>query len=93
MSDKPQKIAEKLKALQKEQANTYRTYVKTSAVGLEVGLSIGLSALAGYYFDKHFHSSPWGLLVGALIGTVAAAKRLWVFVKAYVAKQDSHDDE
>jgi len=81
-----------LKNWQKNQAKTYRTYIKTSAVGLEFALAIGISALIGYYLDKRFGWSPWGLIIGMIIGTLAGVKRLWTFSKEYLAKEDSDDE-
>lgn len=92
MADKQQKISDKLKSWQKEQADAYRVYIKTSAVGLEVGLSIGIGALLGYFSDRYFASAPTGLLIGTLIGTLAAGKRLWVFAKDYLKKGGSNDE-
>ncbi len=83
----------KLKDWQVNQAKAYRTYIRTSAVGLEFGLSIVVGALGGYFFDDYFRSSPWGLLFGVLVGSIAAVKRLSVFAKSYLEKKDSHDDE
>jgi F0F1-type ATP synthase assembly protein I len=76
----------------KQQTKTYKTYIKTSAVGLEFALAIGLSALVGYYLDKRFGWSPYALIIGVIIGTIAGAKRLWVFAKSYLEKGDSEDD-
>ena len=55
------KWPDNLKDWQKSQTKTYRTYIKTSAVGLEFALAIGISALVGYYLDKRFGWAPWGL--------------------------------
>lgn len=97
MSDTPQNQPEHKNPLhpakkwQKEQADAYRTYIKTSAVGLEFGLSIVVGCTLGYFFDRHFLTSPYGLVVGLIIGSLAAAKRLIVFVKSYLKKNDSDD--
>lgn len=88
-----EKLVKKMKSWQAEQTKAYRSYIKTSAVGLEFGLAIGLATLIGYFVDKYFDSSPYGLIIGMVIGTIAGAKRLWTFVKAYLAKQGSDDDE
>lgn len=83
----------KMRDWQKSQSDAYRTYIKTSAVGLEFGLAIVVGALLGYFVDRYFSISPYGLLIGVVIGTIAAVKRLWVFVKSYVEKDESHDDK
>jgi|HubBroStandDraft_6_1064221.scaffolds.fasta_scaffold1958836_2 F0F1-type ATP synthase assembly protein I len=82
----------KLKSWQEKQSEAYRVYIKTSAVGLEVGLSIGVGALLGYFFDRYFAYSPYGLLIGTLIGVLAAGKRLWSFAKDYLKKDGSSDE-
>lgn len=87
------KFTDKLRDWQKGQSEAYRTYIKTSAVGLEFGLSIGVGALLGYFADRYFATSPYGLLVGILVGSIAAGKRLWIFVKRYLEKNRSHDDD
>jgi F0F1-type ATP synthase assembly protein I len=74
----------------KNQAETYKTYIKTSAVGLEFALSVSLGALAGYYLDKRFGWSPYALITGVIIGTIAGIKRLWTFSKSYINKNDDH---
>ena len=65
----------------------YKSYVKTSAVGLEFGLSIVLCALLGYGCDNYFLSSPYGLIIGCIIGFLAGIKRLWIFSKEYIKKK------
>lgn len=73
-------------------AETYKTYVKTSAVGLEFGLAIIVGAGGGYLIDKYFQTSPYGLIIGALIGSLAAAKTLWRFSKKYLAENKKNDE-
>ncbi len=50
------------------------------AVALSVGWELASFSLLGvglgYWFDKHFKSSPWGTLVGALFGIVLGLYRL-----------------
>lgn len=90
---KSESVGKKLKEWQTNQADAYREYIKTSAVGLEFGLAIGIGALLGYFVDKYFLTSPYGILVGVLVGTIAGVKRLWIFVKRYLEKNRSDDNE
>lgn len=50
------------------------------AVALSVGWELASFSLLGvglgYWLDKHFKSSPWGTLVGALFGIVIGLYRL-----------------
>jgi ATP synthase protein I len=90
--NKNKKTADKLKKWQTSQTQAYRTYIKTSAVGLEFGLAIVVGMLIGYFIDRYFSTSPYGLIIGLIIGSVAAAKRLWTFVKSYLEKNGKNDD-
>jgi F0F1-type ATP synthase assembly protein I len=81
-----------LKDWQKNQIKAYHIYIKTSAVGLEFGLSIAVGALLGYFFDRYFITSPYGLLVGVFLGSIAAVKRLITFVKSYLKQSDKNDE-
>lgn len=88
---KREKIVSDLKNWRKDQAEAYKTYVKTSAVGLEFGLAIAVGALIGYFLDKYFATSPYCLIGGVIIGSIAAVKRIWLFSKAYLEKNKSDD--
>lgn len=76
-----------------EKAKLYKSYVKTSAVGLEVGLSILIAATLGYFFDKEFSFEPYGLIFGFLVGIIAAARTLYAFTKKYLAEDKKSEEE
>lgn len=47
-----------------------------AGIGFElVGAVVGLT-LIGYWWDRHFGSSPWGLLTGAVLGLVGGMYNL-----------------
>jgi len=45
--------------------------LNASSVGLELGISVAIGLLAGYYLDKWLGTTPWMLLLWLLIGLVA----------------------
>jgi len=45
--------------------------LNASAVGLELGLSVGIGLLVGYYMDKWLGTQPWLMLAWLLFGLVA----------------------
>jgi F0F1-type ATP synthase assembly protein I len=56
-----------------EEPNSSRGSSGLSGIGFEfVGAVAGLTA-AGYFWDRHFGSDPWGLLIGAVLGVVGGA--------------------
>lgn len=86
------KTSDKLDKWRKDQAKTYRRYIKTSAVGLEVGLAIIIGSLLGYIGDSYFNTSPIGVIIGLLIGSMAAIKCLLIFTKSYLKNNDHYDE-
>ena len=46
-------------------------WAKGLSHGLEVAVGVGLGAVVGHWIDGHLHSSPWGLLIGILLGCMA----------------------
>lgn len=67
-----------------ERAEIYRTYIRTSAVGLEVGLSLIVGIVGGYLVDQYASTSHYGLFIGLTIGAIAAGKRLYTFSRQYL---------
>lgn len=57
-------------------------WMRLGSVGLELAAAVGGFSLLGYWIDRHYGSSPWGLLVGALLGFVGGFYNL---VKAALA--------
>ncbi|HSD89236.1 MAG TPA: AtpZ/AtpI family protein [Kofleriaceae bacterium] len=52
---------------------TKRAYnaLNASSVGLEMGLSVALGLLVGWYMDKWLGTQPWLMLLWLLLGLVA----------------------
>ena len=50
---------------------------KFASVGLEVAAGVGLGVAVGYWIDGRFHTSPWGILIGAAIGFAAGMYMLF----------------
>ncbi len=47
-----------------------RSMTFAMSVGLELACVLLICVLLGHYLDTRFHSSPWGLLIGILLGVV-----------------------
>lgn len=45
-------------------------WMRLAGSGVELAAAVGGFSLLGYWIDRHYGSSPWGLLVGALLGLV-----------------------
>jgi ATP synthase protein I len=70
----------------------YPGWVRYSGVGLELaGATAGL-ALIGYWIDGRFGTSPWGTLVGVIIGIVGGLYNL-VRESLAAVREAQADDE
>ncbi len=62
-----------------------RAWANAMSVGWELSSFTLLGLAAGWWFDKRFRSSPWGVLVGALVGIVSGLYRL---IRTFARAQD-----
>jgi len=52
------------------------SWIQLSGIGFElVGAVVGFT-LVGYWWDRHFGTSPWGLLTGVTLGLVGGMYNL-----------------
>jgi ATP synthase protein I len=53
--------------------NAKRAYnaLSASSVGLELGISVGIGLLVGYYLDRWLGTEPWLMLLWLVLGLVA----------------------
>ncbi len=42
--------------------------VAITTLGLEFATAVALGTAGGFYADKHWHTTPWGILAGVLAG-------------------------
>ncbi|HEX7183774.1 MAG TPA: AtpZ/AtpI family protein [Thermoanaerobaculia bacterium] len=52
------------------------SWVRLSGIGFELVAAVAGFTLIGYWWDRHFQTEPWGLLVGALLGLVGGMYNL-----------------
>ena len=45
-------------------------WIRLAGSGMELAAAVGGFSLLGYWIDRHYDSSPWGLLIGALLGLI-----------------------
>jgi F0F1-type ATP synthase assembly protein I len=52
------------------------SWMKYSGVGFGFVGGVAGFGLIGYWIDNHYHSSPWGVLVGVALGLIGATYNL-----------------
>ena len=75
--------------LQDSKKDIYRTLLNYSALGLEMGFSVVIGIVAGFYLDKYFNTYPYLTFVFMVFGMVAAFRTVY---RAY-KKLKKDDDE
>ena len=61
--------------IEKKTAELYRT-ARYSSIGIELGISVVIGTLGGWWVDSKLESSPWGLLIGMGLGISAAIRSI-----------------
>jgi F0F1-type ATP synthase assembly protein I len=51
-------------------------WMRLSGIGVELAAAVAGFTLAGYWWDRHFRSGPWGLLIGIALGLVGGTYNL-----------------
>ncbi len=62
-----------------------------STIGLELGFSIAIGVLAGYYLDRWLETSPWLTIFLLLCGVAAGFKRIYMALKSLEREQEEED--
>jgi F0F1-type ATP synthase assembly protein I len=50
--------------------------MKLSGLGIELAAAVGGLTLAGYWWDRHFGTEPWGFWIGLTVGMVGGMYNL-----------------
>jgi hypothetical protein len=84
----PNERKEEAQKWAQEKAALYQSYVRTSAWGLELGLSVVAGSVGGFYLGRWLGHQTAGLVIGFSFGVAAAAKRLVEITRIYLKEQD-----
>ena len=76
--------------LGEDKGKLFRQVASYSTLGLEMGLSVAVGAVIGYYIDKWLKTEPWFLIVFLLFGVVAGFRSLYRALKR-LQKEDMED--
>lgn len=67
------------------------SWVRYAGLGVELAAAVGGLSLLGYWLDRRYGTSPWGLLICFAIGLVGG---MYNFIRAaYRAFRESAADE
>ncbi len=48
--------------------NEHRGFGQAISMGIEIAGGVGLGILVGYWLDGRYGWSPWGVVIGAIVG-------------------------
>jgi F0F1-type ATP synthase assembly protein I len=78
-----------------EQRRIYRErrrQMRISAIGFQFVFSIAIGALGGRWLDEKFGTEPWLLIVGLVLGAVAAYRDLVLLVAEHRRETQKRGD-
>ena len=61
--------------IEKKTRKLYRT-ARYSSIGIELGISVVIGLIGGWWIDGKLESSPWGMFIGLGLGFVAAIRSI-----------------
>ncbi len=76
--------------LGEDKGKLIRQIASYSTLGLEMGLSVAVGAIIGYYLDKWLHTDPWLLIVFLIFGVIAGFRSLYRALKR-LEREDKED--
>ena len=59
-----------------EDPKASREWVRLSGLGIELAAAVAGFTLAGWWWDRHFGTAPWGLGIGLVLGMVGGMYNL-----------------
>ncbi len=65
----------------KKQKELFGQLMRYSAVGIEMGVAVGIGVVVGSYLDRRFDTEPWLLLTFLGLGIAAGFKAFFRLVK------------
>lgn len=67
--------------------------LSASTVGLELGLSVAIGLLVGYFLDKRLGTEPWMLLLWMVLGLVAGFRGVFRAIARADRAAEAEDKE
>lgn len=59
-----------------EEPKSASGWSRMAGIGFELAAAVGGFTFAGYLWDRHFGSRPWGTLTGAVLGLIGGMYNL-----------------
>lgn len=73
--------------------DNFRKYNEYISLGAEIAGSMVVPLLIGSYVDDHFHTQPWGIVIGIIGGFLGVSITLYKITVQSKNKRDDNDRE
>jgi len=62
---------------EQESKGNFREWMRHANIGIEMMVSVLIGAFGGYGLDYLFHTKPWLMIVGFILGSIAGFRSLF----------------
>jgi ATP synthase protein I len=66
----------------------FREWMRHANIGIEMMVSVLIGVFGGYGLDALFHTKPWLMIVGFILGSVAGFRSLFQLLNKENKKKD-----
>lgn len=78
--------------MKKKNHGVIRAFTMVSQIGISFITPIGLCVIAGYYIDRHFHTSCWFIIL-FFLGVLAAFRNVYILTKGFYEMDLKRENE
>jgi ATP synthase protein I len=69
----------------------FEQLLRYSTIGLEMGISVAIGIVLGYFLDRYLGTTPWLTLIFMLLGVAAAFRSLFALMKTINKNKGPHE--
>ncbi|MBP8625294.1 MAG: AtpZ/AtpI family protein [Syntrophorhabdaceae bacterium] len=73
--------------------DTFKSLINYSSLGLEMGLSVAIGIVMGYFLDRFFKTYPYLTIIFTFFGIGAAFKTIFMLIKKVQKQDERHNNK
>jgi len=79
-------------SMAKDKKGVVKSLIDYSSLGLEMGISVAVGIVIGYFLDGYFKTSPYLTIIFMIFGIAAAFKTIFILLRK-VERENERDHD